>query len=194
MENFELSDIQAQAILDMRLQRLTALESDKIRAEHAELQDKIAELRAILGDPSRIDGLIVDELSEIEDKYANERRTELTHFDGDLNVEDVIADQQMVVSLTNSGYAKRLPLATYRQQRRGGIGVMGMNLKDEDYIEHLHICSTHDFLLFFTNRGKVYRLKVYELPEGSRTHTRAGAGKRAAASRRRARHGRHPHA
>ena len=170
IENFELSDIQAQAILDMRLQRLTALESDKIRAEHAELQDKIAELRAILGDPSRIDGLIVDELSEIEDKYANERRTELTHFEGDLNIEDVIADQQMVVSLTNSGYAKRLPLATYRQQRRGGIGVMGMNLKEEDYIEHLHICSTHDFLLFFTNRGKVYRLKVYELPEGSRTH------------------------
>ena len=170
IENFKLSEIQAQAILDMRLQRLTALESDKIRAEHAELQEKIAELRAILGDPSRIDGIIVDELSEIEDKYANERRTELTHFEGDLNIEDVIADQQMVVSLTNSGYAKRLPLATYRQQRRGGIGVMGMNLKEEDYIEHLHICSTHDFLLFFTNRGKVYRLKVYELPEGSRTH------------------------
>ena len=170
IENFELSEIQAQAILDMRLQRLTALESDKIRAEHAELMDKIAELRAILGDPARIDGLIVDELSEVEEKYADERRTEITHFEGDLNIEDVIADQQMVVSLTNSGYAKRLPLATYRQQRRGGIGVMGMNLKDEDYIEHLHICSTHDFLLFFTNRGKVYRLKVYELPEGSRTH------------------------
>jgi len=170
IENFELSEIQAQAILDMRLQRLTALESDKIRAEHAELMDKIAELRTILGDPARIDAIIVDELNGIEDKYADERRTEITHFEGDLNIEDVIADQQMVVSLTHSGYAKRLPLATYRQQRRGGIGVMGMNLKDEDYIEHLHICSTHDFLLFFTNRGKVYRLKVYELPEGSRTH------------------------
>jgi DNA gyrase subunit A len=170
IENFELSEIQAQAILDMRLQRLTALESDKIRAEHKELMDKIAELRAILGDPSRIDGLIVNELSEIEEKYADERRTEITHFEGDLNIEDVIADQQMVVSLTHSGYAKRLPLATYRQQRRGGVGVMGMNLKEDDYIEHLHICSTHDFLLFFTNRGKVYRLKVYELPEGSRTH------------------------
>jgi DNA gyrase subunit A len=170
IENFKLSDIQAQAILDMRLQRLTALESDKIRAEHAELMDKIAELRAILGDPARIDGLIVDELTEVEEKYADERRTEITHFEGDLNIEDVIADQQMVVSLTNSGYAKRLPLATYRQQRRGGVGVMGMNLKEDDYIEHLHICSTHDFLLFFTNRGKVYRLKVYELPEGSRTH------------------------
>ncbi|MDQ3729722.1 MAG: DNA gyrase subunit A, partial [Actinomycetota bacterium] len=170
IERFELTEIQAQAILDMRLQRLTALESDKVRAEHAELMDKIAELRAILGDPSRIDGIIVDELNGIEEKYADDRRTEITHFEGDLNIEDVIADQQMVVSLTNSGYAKRLPLATYRQQRRGGIGVMGMNLKEDDYIEHLHICSTHDFLLFFTNRGKVYRLKVYELPEGSRTH------------------------
>ena len=132
--------------------------------------DKIAELRAILGDPARIDGVIVDELAEVEKRYGDERRTEITHFEGDLNIEDVIADQQMVVSLTNSGYAKRLPLATYRQQRRGGVGVMGMNLKEDDYIEHLHICSTHDFLLFFTNRGKVYRLKVYELPEGSRTH------------------------
>ena len=169
MEKFSLSEIQAQAILDMRLQRLTALESDKVRAEHKELQDKIAELRAILGDPARIDGVIVDELSEVEQRYGDERRTEITHFEGDLNIEDVIADQQMVVSLTHSGYAKRLPLATYRQQRRGGIGVMGMNLKEDDYIEHLHICSTHDFLLFFTNRGKVYRLKVYELPEGART-------------------------
>ena len=169
MEKFSLSEIQAQAILDMRLQRLTALESDKVRAEHKELQDKIAELRAILGDPARIDGVIVDELGEVEQRYGDERRTEITHFEGDLNIEDVIADQQMVVSLTHSGYAKRLPLATYRQQRRGGIGVMGMNLKEDDYIEHLHICSTHDFLLFFTNRGKVYRLKVYELPEGART-------------------------
>ena len=170
IEKFELSEIQAQAILDMRLQRLTALESDKVRSEHAELMKTIAELRAILGDPARVNALITDELSEIDDRYGDERRTEITHFEGDLNVEDVIADQQMVVSLTHSGYAKRLPLATYRQQRRGGVGVMGMNLKEDDYIEHLHICSTHDFLLFFTNRGKVYRLKVYELPEGSRTH------------------------
>jgi DNA gyrase subunit A len=170
IEKFELTEIQAQAILDMRLQRLTALESDKVRAEHGELMDKIAELRTILGDPGRVDGIIIGELEGIEEKYADERRTEITHFEGDLNIEDVIADQQMVVSLTHSGYAKRLPLATYRQQRRGGIGVMGMNLKEHDYIEHLHICSTHDFLLFFTNRGKVYRQKVYELPEGSRTH------------------------
>jgi DNA gyrase subunit A len=169
IERFELSELQAQAILDMRLARLTALESDKVRDEHRVLAELIGELRAILGDPARIDAIIVEELDELIDRYGDERRTEVTHFEGDMNIEDMIADQQMVISITHSGYAKRLPLATYRQQRRGGRGVMGMDLKEDDYIEHLHICSTHDFLLFFTNRGKVYRLKVYELPEGSRT-------------------------
>jgi DNA gyrase subunit A len=169
IERFELSAEQAQAILDMRLARLTALESDKLREEHAELAKRIAELRAILGDPARIDAVIVEELDEVDKRYGDERRTEVTHFEGDMNIEDMIADQQMVISITHSGYAKRLPLATYRQQHRGGRGVMGMDLKEDDYIEHLHICSTHDFLLFFTNRGKVYRLKVYELPEGART-------------------------
>ena len=169
IERFELSAEQAQAILDMRLARLTALESDKLREEHEELSLRIAELRAILGDPARIDAVIVEELDEIDQRYGDERRTEVTHFEGDMNIEDMIADQQMVISITHSGYAKRLPLATYRQQRRGGRGVMGMDLKEDDYIEHLHICSTHDFLLFFTNLGKVYRLKVYELPEGART-------------------------
>ena len=169
IDKFELSEEQAQAILDMRLARLTALESDKVRSEHAELIERIAALRAILGDPARIDGVVVEELTELEERYGDERRTEITHFEGDMNIEDMIADQQMVISITRSGYVKRLPLATYRQQRRGGIGVMGMDLKEGDYIEHLHICSTHDWMLFFTNRGKVYRLKVYELPEGSRT-------------------------
>jgi DNA gyrase subunit A len=168
MEKFELSREQAQAILDMRLQRLTALEADKVRAEHADLMERIGELRAILGDEAKVMGLVKDELAEIVEAYGDERRTELTHFEGDVGIEDMIADQQMVISLTASGYVKRLPLATYRQQHRGGVGVMGMNLKDDDYIAHLHISSTHDFLLFFTNRGKVYRLKVYELPEGSR--------------------------
>ena len=166
---FELSRAQAQAILDMRLQRLTALESDKVRAEHADLVERIAELRAILGEESRIFGLVREELLEVAGSYGDERRTELLHFGGDVDVEDMIAEQQMVISITSSGYVKRLPLATYRQQRRGGVGVMGMNIKEDDYIKHLHICSSHDFLLFFTNRGKVYRLKVYELPEGSRT-------------------------
>jgi DNA gyrase subunit A len=168
IERFELTEIQAQAILDMRLARLTALESDKVRAEHAELVAKIAELREILGDPARVDALIVSELEELNDRYGDERRTEIALFEGDMDIEDMIADQQMVISITHSGYVKRLPLVTYRQQRRGGLGVMGMDMKEGDYIEHLHICSTHDFLLFFTNRGKVYRLKVYELPEGSR--------------------------
>ena len=169
IEKFELSREQAQAILDMRLQRLTALESDKVRSEHADLMERIGELRAILADESRVMSLVKDELTEVVDSYGDERRTEITHFEGDVGIEDMIADQQMVVSLTASGYVKRLPLATYRQQHRGGRGVMGMNMKEGDYIEHLHICSTHDFMLFFTNRGKVYRSKVYELPEGSRT-------------------------
>jgi DNA gyrase subunit A len=169
IERFELSDEQAQAILDMRLQRLTALESDKVREEHAELIERIANLRAILGDESRIDGLITEELGQVVERYGDERRSEITFAEGDVDIEDMIADQQMVISITHSGYVKRLPLATYRQQRRGGVGVMGMDLKEGDYIEHLHICSTHDWMLFFTNRGKVYRLKVYELPEGART-------------------------
>ena len=169
MEKFELSELQAQAILDMRLARLTALESDKVRDEHKDLMERIGELREVLGDPAKIDAIIVEELDEVTERYGDERRTEVTHFEGDMNIEDMIADQQMVISITHSGYAKRLPLATYRQQHRGGRGVMGMDMKEDDYIEHLHICSTHDFLLFFTNRGKVYRLKVYELPEGSRT-------------------------
>jgi DNA gyrase subunit A len=169
MDQFELSREQAQAILDMRLQRLTALEADKVRAEHADLMERIGELREILGDEARVMGLVKDELAEIVEAYGDERRTELAAFEGEVGIEDMIADQQMVISLTASGYVKRLPLATYRQQIRGGVGVMGMNMKDDDYIAHLHISSTHDYLLFFTNRGKVYRTKVYELPEGSRT-------------------------
>ena len=181
IEKFELSREQAQAILDMRLQRLTALESDKVRSEHADLMERIGELRAILADEARVMGLVKDELAEVVDSYGDERRTEITHFEGDVGIEDMIADQQMVVSLTASGYVKRLPLATYRQQHRGGRGVMGMNMKEGDYIEHLHICSTHDFMLFFTNRGKVYRSKVYELPgrvanlEGQRPGQRPAA-------------------
>jgi DNA gyrase subunit A len=169
MDQFELSREQSQAILDMRLQRLTALEADKVRAEHADLTERIGELRAILGDEARVMGIVKDELAEIVESYGDERRTEIAAFEGEVGIEDMIADQQMVISLTASGYVKRLPLATYRQQHRGGVGVMGMNLKEDDYIAHLHISSTHDYLLFFTNRGKVYRLKVYELPEGSRT-------------------------
>ena len=192
IEKFELTEIQAQAILDMRLQRLTALESDKVREEHAELMKRIGELRAILGDEKRIDGVVGEELGAIAERYGDDRRTEIALAEGEVDIEDMIADQQMVISLTASGYAKRLPLATYRQQHRGGKGVSGMNLKEGDYIAHLHICSTHDYLLFFTNRGKVYRLKVYELPEGSRTVAGQGARERPAAPRGREGDGRDP--
>jgi DNA gyrase subunit A len=169
VERFELSVIQAQAILQLTLSRLTALEADKIKQEHADLTERIKELREILGDEGRVLTLIKDELKEIAEAYGDERRTEITHAEGEIDIEDLIADQQMVISITRSGYIKSLPLSTYRQQRRGGVGVTGMDMKDDDYIEHLFVTSTHDYLLFFTNRGKVYRLKVYELPEASRT-------------------------
>jgi DNA gyrase subunit A len=169
VDRFELTVIQAQAILQLTLSRLTALEADKIKREHADLLERIKELREILGDEGRIYGLIKDELNEIADAYGDERRTEIAHAEGEIDIEDLIADQQMVISITHSGYIKSLPLSTYRQQRRGGIGVAGMDMKEDDYIEHLFVCSTHDYLLFFTNRGKVYRSKVYELPEASRT-------------------------
>jgi DNA gyrase subunit A len=169
VERFELTVIQAQAILQLTLSRLTALEADKIKQEHADLMERIKELREILGDEDRVYGLIKEELQEIADAYGDDRRTEITHAEGEIDIEDLIADQQMVISITNSGYIKSLPLSTYRQQRRGGIGVTGMDMKEDDYIEHLFVSSTHDYLLFFTNRGKVYRLKVYELPEASRT-------------------------
>jgi DNA gyrase subunit A len=169
VERFALTEVQAEAILALTLRRLTALETDKIKQEHADLTERIAELRDILGDEARVMGLIKDELREIADAYADERRTEITHSEDELDIEDLIADQQMVIAITKSGYVKSLPLTTYRQQRRGGIGVTGMDMKEGDYIEHLFVSSTHDYLLFFTNRGKVYRLKVYELPEASRT-------------------------
>ena len=169
LARFELTVVQAQAILQLTLSRLTALEVDKIKQEHADLVERIKELREILGDEERVNGLIKDELAEIAEVYGDERRTEITHAEGELDIEDLIADQQMVISITRSGYIKSLPLSTYRQQRRGGIGISGGEMKDDDYIEHLFVSSTHDYLLFFTNRGKVYRLKVYELPEASRT-------------------------
>jgi DNA gyrase subunit A len=169
VERFELTVVQAQAILQLTLSRLTALEADKIKQEHADLAERIKELRDILGDENRVMGLIKEELSEIAETYGDDRRTEIVHAEGEIDIEDLIADQQMVISITHSGYIKSLPLSTYRQQRRGGVGVTGMEMKDDDYIEHLFVSSTHDYLLFFTNRGKVYRLKVYELPEASRT-------------------------
>jgi DNA gyrase subunit A len=170
MATFGLSEEQAQAILDLRLARLTGLARKEIEDEHADLLERIAELRAILGDPARIDGLIREELLEIKSIYGknDDRRTEIVAGEDSLELEDMIAEEDMVIAITRSGYIKRLPVTAYREQRRGGIGVMGMEMKDEDYIEHLFVASTHDYILFFTTVGKVYRLKVHELPLGSR--------------------------
>jgi DNA gyrase subunit A len=170
IERFELSEVQAQAILDLRLRALTGLERKRVEDEYKDLQERIADLRAILGDEARIDGVIREELLEVKNGYGrnDDRRTEIVAAEGEFELEDLIAEEDMVIAITRSNYIKRLPVTTYREQRRGGMGVMGMELKDEDYIEHLFVASTHDYILFFTNVGKVYRLKVHELPLGSR--------------------------
>src|SRR3954470_11676254 len=170
MDNFGLTQIQAQAILELRLQQLTALEADSIRREHADKVERIRELRELLGDEGKVMSLIREELLEISERYGDERRTRIAPSEDEIDIEDLIADQQMVITITKAGYIKTIKLDTYRSQRRGGVGVTGMGMKDEDYIEHLFVCSTHDYLLFFSNRGKVYRKKVYDLPTGdSRT-------------------------
>ncbi len=170
MERFSLSEIQATSILDLRLRALTSLERKRVEDEYNDLQERIGELRSVLGDPARIDGLIREEILELKTIYgkSDERRTEIIAAEGEFSLEDMIAEEDMVIAITRSGYIKRLPVTTYREQRRGGQGVMGMDLKDEDYIEHLFVASTHDYILIFTTVGKVYRLKVHELPLGSR--------------------------
>ena len=170
METFELSELQALAILELRLRALTALERKGVEDEYRDKKERIAELRLLLSDESKIDTLIKDELLELQTIYArhDDRRTEIVAAEEELELEDLIAEEDMVIAITRSGYIKRLPVTAYREQRRGGIGVMGMDLKDEDYIEHLFVASTHDYILFFTSVGKVYRLKVHELPLGSR--------------------------
>src|SRR3954452_21480482 len=170
IDRFDFTEIQAQAILDLRLRALTALERQGVEKEYADLAERIAELRDILGDQAKIDSVIREELLEIKQIYGrnDDRRTEIVAAEEELELEDLIAEEDMVIAITRSGYIKRLPVTTYREQRRGGIGVMGMELKEDDYIEHLFVASTHDYILFFTNVGKVYRLKVHELPLGSR--------------------------
>jgi len=168
IDTFELTRPQAQAILDLRLQKLTGLERDKVKEEHAGLLARIKELRELLGDEAAILGVITGELLEIKRLYNDDRRTEVVPDEGEIDLEDLIAEEQMAITITKTGYVKRLPVATYRQQKRGGIGVAGMDLKEEDEVEHLFITSTHNFLLFFTSVGKVYRLKVHELPLAGR--------------------------
>jgi DNA gyrase subunit A len=166
---FALTEIQASAILDLRLSQLTALEASSIKTEHDDKVERIGELRAILGDETRVFAIIKEELEEIADRFGDDRRTVIADSEDEIGIEDLIPEQQMVITITKSGYIKSLPLTTYRAQQRGGRGVAGMDMKDGDYIEHLFVTSSHDYLLFFSNRGKVYRSKVYELPEASRT-------------------------
>lgn len=169
MENYSLSYEQAQAILDMRLQRLTGLEREKIENEYQELMVKIAELRAILADEGKIYAIIREELGEIKEKFGDARRTEITFDENHIEDADLIPEEDVVITLTHDGYIKRLPVSTYRSQKRGGRGVQGLGTKDDDFVEHLYITNSHDYIMFFTSKGKVYRLKGFEIPDLSRT-------------------------
>ncbi|OIJ21927.1 DNA gyrase subunit A [Anaerobacillus alkalidiazotrophicus] len=169
MEQFSLSYEQAQAILDMRLQRLTGLERDKIENEYAELVKRIAELKAILADEEKVLEIIREELNEIKDRFNDERKTIISIDEDSFEDEDLIPRSNIVITLTHNGYIKRLPITTYRSQKRGGRGIQGMGTNDDDFVEHLFTTNTHHTILFFTNKGKVYRLKGYEIPELGRT-------------------------
>lgn len=168
MKKFSLTDKQAQAILDMRLQRLTGLEREKIEEEYKELIKKIAYYEEVLNNERLVLNIIKEELLEIKDKYADPRRTQITDEEESIEIEDLIAEEDIVITITHRGYIKRLPVTTYRSQRRGGRGVSGVSTTNEDFVEHLFITTTHHYLLFFTNKGKVYRLKGHEIPEASR--------------------------
>ena len=173
-ERFGLSKKQTDAILEMRLRRLTGLEREKIEQELADLREKIAYYKRVLEDEGLLKQIIKDELQEIKKKFGTPRKTQLSGDAKDIDVEDLIAEENVVVTMTKAGYVKRLPVTTYRQQKRGGKGMQGVSLKDNDYVEHLFVASTHSYMLFFSTSGKVYRLKVYELPEASR-HARGTA-------------------
>ncbi len=168
MSRFKLSEIQARAILDMRLQKLTGLERDKIRDEHAEIMKLIARLEEILGDESIRMGIIKDELLEVKNKYGDERRTNIEFDSGDLNIEDLIPNEDVVITVSHMGYIKRTPLTEYRTQGRGGVGNRGVKHRDEDFVEHLFAARTHNYLLFFTEQGRCFWMKVYEIPEGAK--------------------------
>jgi DNA gyrase subunit A len=167
--NFGLDDIQARAILDMRLQRLTGLERDKIKAEYEELMKEIARLKEILAsEPIRM-GIIKDELKSLIDRFGDERRSNIEYSSAELNIEDMIPDDKMVVTITHAGYIKRTNLAEYRSQSRGGVGAKGTSARQEDFVEHIFTASNHDWLLIFTMKGRCFWIRVFELPEGNRT-------------------------
>ncbi|MBI5873201.1 MAG: DNA gyrase subunit A [Candidatus Omnitrophica bacterium] len=168
MKNFELSEIQAQAILEMQLQRLTALERDKIEAEYLELLKQIERFRAILASEKMIEGIVKEELAALKKKYGDDRRTELVGEVEDIELEDLIAEEDMVITISHAGYIKRLAISAYRKQKRGGKGVTAMETREEDFVEHLFVASTKDYLLVFTDQGRLYWIKVYEIPQASR--------------------------
>ncbi|GFN23114.1 DNA gyrase subunit A [Thermanaeromonas sp. C210] len=168
MENFSLSEKQAQAILDMRLQRLTALEREKLEAEYREVQEKIAYYREVLASEAKVMGIVREELLEIKAKHADARRTQIVAEEEPLEAEDLVPEEDVVITISHRGYIKRLPADTYRSQRRGGRGIQALSTREEDFAEHLFVTSTHYYLLFFTNKGKVYQLRAHEVPEGSR--------------------------
>ena len=174
IERFKLSEKQSEAILEMKLRRLTGLEREKIEAELKELREKIDYYKRLLSDKDLVKQVIKEELTEIKEKFSSARITKITDEAKDLDVEDLIAEEEVAITVTKAGYVKRLPVATYRQQKRGGKGMQGVNLKEADFVEHLFISSTHAYLLFFSSRGRVYRLKAYEIPEASR-HARGTA-------------------
>lgn len=169
MTNFDLSEIQAKAILEMRLQRLTGLEREKIQKEYEEIMKLIKRLNEILDSKELRMQIIKDELIEIKDRYGDERRTEIVHSGDEISMEDLIADEEMVITISHEGYVKRTALTEYRTQGRGGVGSRGVGAKNEDFTEHLFIASTHNYVLLFTDKGKVFWLKVYQIPEGSKT-------------------------
>lgn len=170
MSRFGLSEIQAKAILDMRLQRLTALEREKIQQQYQELMEKIDYLESILADEELRMQIIKDELLEVKDKFGDTRRTEITVADGEISIEDIIANEDMVITITNKGYVKRTNANEYQAQGRGGVGARGTGRKDADFVEHIFVARTHNYMLFFTEKGKCFWLKVYQIPSGERTH------------------------
>ena len=169
MARFNLSDIQSRAIVDMRLRQLTGLEQDKLRAEYDELMKMIAYYKEVLGDKNLRMKIIKDELTVIREKYGDERRTEIVHSADDMRIEDLIEDEAVAITISHKGYIKRTPLAEYRRQNRGGMGSRASGTRDEDFLEHLHIATAHNYLLFFTEKGRCYWLRVYEIPEGDKT-------------------------
>jgi DNA gyrase subunit A len=169
IERFNLSEIQARAIVEMRLRQLTGLEQDKLRAEYEEIMKLIAELRALLADVNLRMQLIKEELTEIREKYGDERRSQIEYSGGDVSIEDLIADENVVITISHAGYIKRTPLSEYKSQNRGGVGQKGVATRDQDFLEHLFVATNHNYMLFFTQKGKCFWMRVYEIPEGTKT-------------------------